>query len=244
VRCGGAVLAQGASKQIVAPRTVRPWLPLALLLLLASSGGLQADESRPLDLKEVARRVDRQYNSLQTLQADFEETYRGAGVARTESGVLWLRRPGKMRWEYRAPREKLFITNGNKALFHVQGEPHARQAKLEKIDDLRSPLRYLLGKTKLEKEFDDLRLLPAPPGGTASFILEGVPKMMRDRVERVRLEINPRYRIERITIEEMDGAITEFRFWNQVENGVIAEEKFRLKAPPGVQVIEGVEGTF
>ena len=225
------------------PLRIRSCKLITLSLVLALSVSLQGDEPKP-ELKEVARKVDRHYNSLQTLQADFEESYRGGGTARTESGVLWLRRPGKMRWEYRVPRDKLFITNGKKAFFHVLGEPHARQAKLEKIDDLRSPLRYLLGKTKLEKEFDDLRLLPAPTGGSASLVLEGVPKMMRDRVERVRLEITPRYRIERITIEEVDGAVTEFRFRNQVENGAIADDKFRFKAPPGVQVIEGVEGTL
>ena len=164
-------------------------------------------------------------------------------MARTESGVLWLRRPGKMRWEYLSPRQKVFITNGKNAFFYVLGEPHARRAKLEKIDDLRSPLRYLLGKTKLEKEFEYLRLLPAEDPGSASFILEGVPKVMRDRVERVRLEITPEYRIARISIVEVDGAVTEFRFSNQVENGTIANEKFRFNSPPGVQVIDGSEVT-
>lgn len=226
-------------------RKTRLHQALVLLLLFTFRFDVEGTEgeSKTPDLRTVARRVDRNYNSLQTLRANFEESYRGAGMARTESGVLWLSRPGKMRWEYRAPREKLFITNGKKAFFYVLGEPHARQAKLEKIDDLRSPLRYLLGKTKLEKEFDDLRLLPPEQPGSASFILEGVPKMMRDRVERVRLEITPGYRIGRITIEEVDGAVTEFRFSNQVENGAIADEKFRFNTPPGVQVIEGTEVT-
>ena len=213
---------------------------LALTLVLAAATGTLGEESKPLSVREVARKVDRNYNNLQSLQADFEESYRGAGISRTESGVLWLKRPGKMRWEYRIPREKLFLTNGKEAFFYVPGEQQARKAKLEKIDDLRSPLRYLLGKTKLEKEFDNLQLLS---GEGASLVLEGVPKVMRDRVQRVRFDLSPDYRIDRILIEEIDGATTEFRFTRQTENLAMADEKFRFTAPPGVQVLEASEVT-
>ena len=213
---------------------------LAFFVVIAAGTGTLGEESKPLSVREVARKVDRNYNNLQSLQADFEESYRGAGISRTESGVLWLKRPGKMRWEYRIPREKLFLTNGKEAFFYVPGEQQARKAKLEKIDDLRSPLRYLLGKTKLEKEFDNLQLLS---GQGASLVLEGVPKVMRDRVQRVRFDLSPSYRIDRILIEEIDGATTEFRFTRQTENLAMADEKFRFTAPPGVQVLEASEVT-
>jgi len=213
---------------------------LAFVVILAAGTGTLGEESKPLSVREVARKVDRNYNNLQSLQADFEESYRGAGISRTESGVLWLKRPDKMRWEYRIPREKLFLTNGKEAFFYVPGEQQARKAKLEKIDDLRSPLRYLLGKTKLEKEFDNLQLLS---GEGASLVLEGVPKVMRDRVQRVRFDLSPDYRIDRILIEEIDGATTEFRFTRQTENLAMADEKFRFTAPPGVQVLEASEVT-
>lgn len=215
-------------------------LKSAAILALAVCQGYGAD--KPPDVHEVARRVDRNYNDLRTLRAEFHESYSGGGIARMESGVLWLKRPGKMRWDYQSPKEKVFITNGKSALFYVLGEQQARRARLEKIDDLRSPLRYLLGKTKLEKEFDNLALLP-PAAGSASFVLEGVPKMMRERVERVRLEITPEYQIQRIVIEEIGGAVTEFRFSNLVENKVISEDKFRLNAPPGVHIMESAEMT-
>src|SRR2546422_2391026 len=59
------------------------------------------------DVQTIAQAVDDRYNHLHTLQAEFAEIYRGAGMERTESGTLWLKKPGKMRWEYRSPREKL-----------------------------------------------------------------------------------------------------------------------------------------
>ncbi len=65
--------------------------------------------------------------------------------------MLWLKRPGKMLWDYREPQPKVFVTDGKWAWFYVPGERQARKAAVKKLDDLRSPLRYLLGKTKLER---------------------------------------------------------------------------------------------
>src|SRR5260370_35072108 len=103
-----------------------------------------------------------------------------------------------MKWEYHGPGEKRLLTDSENAYFYVPGEPQARKASLRKIDDIRSPLRYLLGKTKLAKELDGLSLAPdvAPlrAGGT---VLRGVPKGMRDRLPQWLLEIYPAHQITR-----------------------------------------------
>jgi len=64
------------------------------------------------DVHTIAQSVDNRYNHIRTLHAEFTELYRGAGMERTESGTLWLKKPGKMRWEYRSPKEKLFVSDG------------------------------------------------------------------------------------------------------------------------------------
>jgi outer membrane lipoprotein carrier protein len=87
-------------------------------------------------IDQVSDDLDRHYNDLRSLQAGFTETYRGAGITRAESGTLWLRRPGKMRWEYTMPREKLFVSDGKTAYFYVPGERQARKAPIEKLDEL------------------------------------------------------------------------------------------------------------
>ncbi len=65
------------------------------------------------DVKTQAAAVDAHYNHLHSLEAEFTEVYRGSGMERTETGTLWLKKPGKMRWEYRSPREKLFVSAQN-----------------------------------------------------------------------------------------------------------------------------------
>ncbi len=188
----------------------------------------------------IAQAVDERYNHLHSLQAEFTEIYRGAGMERTESGTLWLKKPGKMRWEYRSPREKLFLSDGKDAWFYVPGERQVRRTAVKKLDDLRSPLAFLLGKAKLEKELQGLSLAPdvAPLAG-GDVVLRGVPKSLAERVSQVLLEITPEHLIGRILIEEVDGSVTEYRFSSQKEDVAVADQRFQFMTPDGVEVIDG-----
>ena len=194
------------------------------------------------DVHSLAAKVDQRYDHLHSLEARFTETYAGAGMSRTESGTLLLKKPGRMRWEYDQPRPKLFLSDGQTAWFYVPGERQARRTPVKQLDDLRSPLRYLLGKTKLEKELDGLSLAPdQQPINSGDLVLRGVPKGMRDRVAQTLLEVAPDGLIVRIVVEELDGSTTEFRFLQQRENVELADQQFRFTPPPGVEVVAGTE---
>lgn len=205
----------------------------SLLFLAAAAVAARAD-----DLQRVADSVDRRYSRISTLTTDFTEIYKGAGMRRTESGTLALKKPGKMRWDYFQPRQKLFVTDGKTAYFYVPGERQARQAPMKKLDDLRSPLRYLLGKTRLQKEFAGLSLADVRPLDSGDVVLQGVPRGMEDRVSRVLLEVSPEGSIRRIVAEEVDGSTTEFRFSNQREEIPLPDAQFQFHVPPGVEMIQ------
>jgi outer membrane lipoprotein carrier protein len=211
---------------------------LATLLIffsLLSATRTAADTS----IDRIASRVDRRYNHLKTLKAQFQENYSGAGLTRNESGELWLEKPGKMRWQYELPTPKLFIVDGKNAFFYVPSERQARRMPAKKLDDFRSPIRYLLGHTKLQQEFKRLALSAEAPHQSADLVLEGVPKGMEDRVRRVLLEISPTNQITRIQIDELDGSSTEFIFRDIEENVAVNPELFRFSPPPGIEVVEG-----
>jgi outer membrane lipoprotein carrier protein len=212
-------------------------------MLLVGSGWVTASDTSSRsekDVRTIASAVDNRYNHLQSLQAEFTEIYRGNGMDRTESGILWLKKPRKMRWEYRSPREKLFVTDGQDAWFYVRGESQVRREPFKKLEDLRSPLGFLLGKTKLEKELQGLSIASdIQPLAAGDVVLRGVPKGMGDRVTQVRLEITPDSRISRIEIEEVDGGVTEYRFSQLKENITVEDARFRFTPPAGVETIEG-----
>jgi len=195
------------------------------------------------DVHAIAQAVDERYNHLHTLQAEFAETFRGAGTERTESGTLWLKKPGKMRWEYRSPRDKLFLSDGKDAWFYVPGERQVRRTAVKKLDDLRSPLAFLLGKTKLEKELQGLSLAPDVAAlAPEDVVLRGVPRSLADRVSQVLLEITPEHWIGRLLIEEVDGSVTEYRFTKEKEDVAVSDQRFQFTVPSGVEVIDGELG--
>ncbi len=111
---------------------------------------------------------------------------------------------------------------------------------MRQLDDLRSPLAFLLGKTKLEKELSGLSPDPdVAPLTAGNVVLRGVPQAMAGQVNRVLLEVTPAGWIARIVLEETDGSSTEFRFQRQTEDGKIDDQSFRFVVPPGVEVIDG-----
>ena len=192
------------------------------------------------DVKTIAANVDNHYNHLRSLQAEFTEVYRGSGMDRTESGTLWLKKPGKMRWEYRSPKEKLFVSNGKDAWFYVPEDRQARKESAKKLEDVRSPLAFLLGKTKLEKELRGLSLAPdIKPQNTGDVVLRGVPMALADQIGEIVLEISPDNRIVRLIVQGVDGAATEYRFAEQKEDVTIADGRFDFKVPAGTEVVDG-----
>ena len=210
-----------------------PWLALFFSALLAAPASAQQDAGA------LADRVDAYYNRLRTLKADFVEIYRGAGMERRESGTLWLKKPGKMRWDYRQPQAKLFLTDGKTAWLYLPAERQARRAPVKQLDDLRSPLRYLLGKTRLRKELAGLSLAPdVAPLADGNTVLRGVPKGLEDRVAEVLLEVTPGGQITRLVLEEVDGSTTEFRFNGHETDAAIADQRFQFVVPAGVEVVE------
>lgn len=209
------------------------WIPAAMAAILCYTALCHA-----ADVKEVARAVDAHYNSLHSFKSAFTEIYQAPGISRTESGVVWLKKPGRMRWEYHTPREKLFVTDSENAYFYVSGDRQATKTPLKTIDDIRSPLRFLLGKTKLEKELEGLSPAPdIPPLHPGDVVLRGVPKGVRDRVSEVLLEVSPAHQLTRIVIMGADGSTTDFHFDETEEDIQVADSFFRFNPPPGVPII-------
>ncbi len=202
----------------------------------AAPGAKQADAKQP-DAKELAERVDRHYNSLHSLKAQFTENYQGLGMNRTESGTLLLLKPGRMRWDYSSPAGKVFLLDGKYAWSYTRGDAQAERIPAKQLSDLRSPLRYLLGHADLSRELRDLTLSRAQGG---LFALAGVPKGMEDRVSRLELTVTVAGVIEGIAIDERDGAATRFTFADQEPDAPISASVFHFTPPAGVQVLDSL----
>jgi outer membrane lipoprotein carrier protein len=186
---------------------------------------------------DLAQRVDRHYNQLRSLKTGFTESYQGLGIRRTESGTLLLLKPGRMKWEYSSPAGKLFLLDGKYAWSYSRGDPQVQRIPGKQLDDLRSPLRFLLGHTELEKEMTHLTLAPAAGG---RFTLSGQPKGQERRVARLSLTVTAEGSIVGIEMEEADGALTRFTFTVEQPNAPVSPETFHFTPPAGVPVVDGL----
>ena len=184
---------------------------------------------------DLIRRVDDHYNHLHTLRAHYTERYTGMGLDRTETGTLTLKKPGLMRWSYDKPTGKVFVLDGKFAWFYTPGDAQVSRTPAKQLDDLRSPLRFLLGHTQLAKELDHITTTP----DGANLRIAGVPKGMEQRVHQLSLTVTPAGIIQAMKIEEIDGSTTDFTFTQIEEDGAVSPSDFRFTPPPGISIVDG-----
>jgi outer membrane lipoprotein carrier protein len=215
----------------------------ALLLLVAAIPARDVDS--------VRRALEARYQHARTLRASFFERYTdGNGGASSESGTVYFSRPGRMRWEYESPEQKLFIVDGTNVWFYVPADHTASRAKLKESSDWRTPLALLTGKADLTKLCRSIQLVDADaqkgtppeeqPVPAANSVLSCVPREASgsDASFQVLFETDAEAHLVRVLIREPGHVETEFRFGNWEENGVIPEIKFHFQPPPGVAIVD------
>ena len=204
------------------------------LAVLASARLSAADPA----LDSLLKSVENRYNRAQSLRLDFSETYAGSNrPVQSESGVLYLRKPGRMRWEYSSPPGKIFLSDGKEVFLYLPDEHQAQKSKLKQSEDMRAPLAFLLGKLDFAKEFKAFQIRP-DPGGT--WIL-AEPKSENLAYTRVEFLATPDGEIHRVRVTGQNQSTLDFRFSNEQMNAAVSPAMFTFHAPPGVQVVEAAQ---
>jgi len=193
-----------------------------------------------LTLQKLLQKVENRYNRLQTSRSRFLQIYRQGGqTVREESGTLYLRKPGQMRWEYEEPEPKLFLTDGKRLVFYVPAENRVTVTPVKESDDLRTPLRFLLGRLRFDREFQEIQLLEnVIPWEADNIVLRAVPKQGLDYLESVLFEVTPQFEIRRLVANEPGGIQTEFRFQNELPNAQLSPKLFLFQPPEGTELIQ------
>jgi outer membrane lipoprotein carrier protein len=194
-----------------------------LCLLLADAG-----------LDGLLKRIEQRYNRAQSLQVQFEQSFTTQGRTRVESGELFLRKPGRMRWEYRSPAGKLFMSDGKYIYFYTPAANRVERSKLKESEDYRAPLAFLLGKLNFRKEFGDIH--------EESGSIVAIPKSDRLPYRRVEFEAEQDGVIRRLKIDGQDASTMQFLFKNERFNPVFGADSFTFKAPAGAEVVDAEAG--
>ena len=183
----------------------------------------------------LLKAIEARYNRSQSLKLDFSESYAGMKrPAQNEAGVLYLRKPGKMRWEYSSPAGKVFISDGKEVVLYTPDDERAEKSKLKESEDMRAPLAFLLGKLDFKKEFKSFQTRVE---GTDTWIA-ALPKSENLAYSKVEFLATPEGEIRRVRITGQDQSQLDFTFANEQLNVPVAPSLFTFHAPPGVQIVE------
>ena len=212
-----------------------------MLAVMALSWCLQPpvfpDADDPISAAIVG--LQQHYAAVNTVTANFVQTYQAPGMNQTESGTLWMKKPGLMYWEYRIPETKFFYADGRRTYLYV---PEDRQVMVRSFneEDLRStPLEFLLGKGEILRSFSALQENEIKPAAGDTVIVRLVPKAAGLDYSYLVLEIDRRaFDLRRIVIRERTGNLSEFTFTDMRTNVKINDSRFRFQMPKGVDVIE------
>ncbi len=204
---------------------------LAGFLLAAPGAPPESDIARGL-----VRAIEQHNARTADVVARFSQSYRSGLLGReiVERGIVQIKRPGRMRWEYKDPEPKLFVSDGRSFYFYV---PADRQVVVSEQDATRSlAARLLSGQGGLLDEFTASLDEPLEEGVLR---LRLVPRQAQADVERALVDVQPRGRIRAVLLEDAQGNRTRFRFESIRENTGLTDRLFRFEVPKGVEVIRG-----
>src|SRR5713101_9986765 len=204
---------------------------------MASLGFLNAAE---IDVLRTLKGIEDRYNSAQTLQVTFTESYTLQGRKRMEKGELFLRKPGRMRWQYSAPAGKLFVSDGKFVYYYSPDENRAEKMKLKETDDMRAPLAFLLGRLQFQNDFREFRALPDGP----DIFITAIPKSDKLPYTEVTFLVSPDFVIHWLRVKGQDGSQLEFTFANEKKNPPINDTMFRFTAPAGAEYVDSSSQPF
>ena len=186
---------------------------------------------------ELIARLQQKYEALESFSADFEQMFQGGGVQLRESGIVKMKKPGKMYWEYQQPTPKLFIADGKKSYFYLPQDKQVIVSDLD-LDNASTPLLFLVGKGKIQEDFQVELEEAEKPLQDENLLVRLTPKQPQGGYSHLMLEIDPStYLIYRLIVIEPIGNRNEYIMKNFRENIRISDQQFRFKLPKDVEVL-------
>ena len=189
----------------------------------------------------LVQRIQAHYDQVQDFEAHFIQrvVHRIVHKVIEESGTMAFKRPGRMRWEYQNPENKLFVTDGEKSYFYV---PEDRQVIVSHTPGGAmglaegSPFSIIMGETRLLDAFEVKNSDSGPQVGGEVLLL--IPRRPQEDFEEAEIEVRPENgQVIRVSLLDSQGNRTEFLFDEIRENRGLVDSMFRFSVPSGVDIL-------
>jgi outer membrane lipoprotein carrier protein len=201
-----------------------------VLVAFVSTSAAQTSPSA----QDVAASIQKKYDTIRDFSADFVHTHEGGvlGRKREERGTLIVKKPGKMRWNYKSPDEKVFVSDGVRL---IQYFPEENRALVSPVpEDDQAAVLFLAGRGNLTRDFA-VTFGQGGPTGTWTLRLE--PKQAQPEYDWLEITAaRDTLRLQSLTVAEKQGSRSTFLFTNFKENPGIADKTFAFTIPRGAEV--------
>jgi outer membrane lipoprotein carrier protein len=184
--------------------------------------------------QDVAASLQKKYDTIRDFSTDFVHTHEGGVLRRKreERGTLVVKKPGKMRWDYKSPDEKVFVSDGVRL---IQYFPEENRAVVSTVpEDDQAAVLFLAGRGSLPRDFN----VSFGQGGAAgTWMLRLEPKHPQPEYDWLEITAaRDTLRLQSLTVAEKQGSRSTFVFTNFKENPGIADKTFAFSIPKGAEV--------
>jgi outer membrane lipoprotein carrier protein len=203
-----------------------------------------SDDKALQAVREVVKQLQARYEKLKDMQADFSQKTKIEGFERpvTSAGKVYIKKPGRLRWDYLDPATEQIYVNQDDVKVYVPEHKQVLVGKLTQMAASKAPLELLQGAARLEESFE---IEPTPGkdrgiGGTPLITL--IPKAKEQEstqnLQKIVVEVYPKtYFIRTVSLHEISGNIAVFEFSNLKPNVGLGNEVFDFKVPPDAEVV-------
>ena len=186
--------------------------------------------AEPVDVQRTLKGLEDRYNKIQTLQVKFTEKLTQRGRTRSDAGTLYLRKKGKMRWEYASGT--LFVSDGKFIYSYYPDEQRAEKRSMKETDDMRAPLAFLLGDVNFERDFGEYHSKPQDGGA----LITALPKSDKFPYTEVTFLVAADSTIRRLEVKLQTNDLMVFTFEGEKKNPLLTDALFQFAPPKGVAV--------
>lgn len=217
-----------------------------ILLLTPALAVADEDSEKALkEVREVVKQLQARYEKTKDLQADFTQktTIEGFDRPITSSGKVYIKKPGRLRWNYLEPSVEDIYVNLDDVKVYVPEHRQVLVGKLTQMAASKAPLELLLGAAKLEESYD-IEPTPGKGRGVGGIrLLTLLPKSQEGEtgrsLQRIVLEVFPKtYFIRTVKLYELSGNVASFEFSSLQSNIGLGDAVFDLKLPADVEVVK------
>lgn len=203
------------------------------------------DDKAMQEVAEVVKQLQARYEKTKDLQADFTQQTRIEGFERpvTSSGKVYIKKPGRLRWDYLDPATEQIYVNQDDVKVYVPEHKQVLVGKLTRMAASQAPLELLQGAAKLEESFTIAPATGKERGVGGLRLLNLTPKGQDGDqarpVQRIVVEVFPKtYFIRTVWLHEVNGNVATFEFSSLKPNVGLGNDVFDFKAPPDVEVVK------